>query len=130
MTSFFKGRTLGFYLALVVSAAALIADMIYYITDRMDRTFSMVVFILVLVGAILILLNVIFRSVYAILPTALCFAAAAGIQLYTSLYTIMDIINEVNFYGGNHLYAVLYLALFVGTAVLLMITCFMKQSKV
>lgn len=126
---FLKEKTIGFYISLVAAVASLVTDIVYIVTDMGDRTFSMAVFILSLFAAVLITVNVLWRNPLGLLPSAICAAAAVGIQIYVSIPTITDIFNKVNFYGGNHMAAVVFPVLHLVIAILFVIACFMKNRK-
>ena len=128
MNKIFSSRSAGDFFRLIVSLAVFVSAVLYIILDSGDKTFSMTVFILALAGGILGLALWLLRVNDLGPIAAFVMAAAAGLQTYVSLPTISDIWNHVVYIGGNQLYAVLFLALFIVCALLYSIAGFMKDS--
>lgn len=124
-----KDRTAGFYIGIAAAVVALGSAVAYIATDLGDRTFSMAVFVLMLLAAVFVTVNVFWRDPLALLPSAFCAAASVGVQIYFSVPTVTDILNKVNFYGGNHTAAVVFPVLFLAAAVLFVAACFMRQYR-
>ena len=97
----FKNRTFGFYLSFGSACVALIVAIVYAIAASGDRTFSVAGFALVLVGAVteVIVLFTDFKF-GPIIPTVFI-AAGTSVTLVTCLPTLMDVLNGINFFGGN-----------------------------
>lgn len=112
----FKNRTVGFYLSFGAACVAFIAAIAYLVVTAsedmslmqadnqisgFDRTFSLVGFIIVLVGALSEILVVFTDFKFAIVIPTVLTAVGAGVTLSQCIYTLMDVFNGINFYGGN-----------------------------
>ena len=127
---FFKNRTVGFWIGLAAAFLMLIADIIFIITDYSDRTFSMVTFILILIGVAGEGLIIVKDFKFAPLLPSICFGVAMSIHLYLGLPTLSDVMNGVNFIGGDPNAVIVFGAIFLIGTFFAIVSCFMKQSKV
>jgi len=127
---FFKNRTVGFWIGLAAAFLMLIADIIFIITDYSDRTFSMVTFILILIGVAGEVLIIVKDFKFAPLLPSICFGVAMSIHLYLGLPTLSDVMNGVNFIGGDPNAVIVFGAIFLIGTFFAIASCFMKQSKV
>jgi len=127
---FFKNRTVGFWIGLAAAFLMLIADIIFIITDYSDRTFSMVTFILILIGVAGEVLIIVKDFKFAPLLPSICFGVAMSIHLYLGLPTLSDVMNGVNFIGGDPNAVIVFGAIFLIGTFFAIVSCFMKQSKV
>lgn len=125
----FRDRTLGFWFGLVAAVLMLVGDVAFLLTDRADRTFSFLTFGLILLGVVweVLILFVDWR----ILPLgcAVCYGAALSYHLFVGLPTLSDVVNGVNFIGGNPMAVVVFGAVFAVGTILALCACFMEQRK-
>ena len=127
---FFKNRTVGFWIGLAAAFLMLIADIIFIITDYSDRTFSMVTFILILIGVAGEVLIIVKDFKFAPLLPSICFGVAMSIHFYVGLPTLSDVMNGVNFIGGDPNAVIMFGVVFLIGTFFAIASCFMKQSKV
>jgi len=127
---FFKNRTVGFWIGLLATCLMLITDIIFIITDYSDRTFSLVTFILILIGVAGEVLIIVKDFKFAPLLPSILFGVAMSIHFYIGLPTLSDKINGVNFIGGNPNAVIEFGVVFLIGTFLAIVSCFMKQSKV
>ncbi len=126
----FKDRAVGFWLGLAAAAVLLVADVLYIALDVGDDvTFSATAFALILVGALFMTLDVLFDWQFVpIVSVALC-SVGFGLQLCPALESYSDIINEVNFVGGNAKLAVAFSAVFAVGVIAMIVSTFMSRVK-
>lgn len=125
----FKDRTIGFWVSFAAGVLAILSAIIYIATDYGDPTFSTAAFALVLVAGVVQIVVLAFNfSVLLLLPVALL-AAGCGLHIYAAMPPITDIFNGVNLYGGNGELGIVFIVLFVVTAIAATVGCFMKQKK-
>lgn len=101
MADCFKNRTLGFWLGLIAAGLALAASIFYVIAASGDRTFTMLGFVLLVVGAAAEMAVLFTDWKFAPLLPTLLIAVAAGFITVACLPTLMDLVNGINFFGGN-----------------------------
>lgn len=129
VTNMFKNRTVGFWIAFVVGVIALLGAITYAVTDFGDPTFSTLGFGLLLAAGILqIVLLAVDVPVLMLVPIALI-AAACGLHIYTAVPSITDVFNGIDLYGGNGILGIVFAVVFVVTALLGTVSCFMKPRK-
>lgn len=127
---FFKGRTVGFYLSLGAGAVMLIADILFIALDFGDRTFSLVTFFAVLVGAAAAIAHALLPKLeFLPLVSAALYGVGMGMHLYLGLPTLSDVVNEVNFVGGNPTMVIAFGIIFLLCLVCAVASCFLAQSK-
>ncbi len=97
----FKNRTIGFYLGLAFAALALIVAIVYIAVAASDRTFSSIGFAFLLVGALSEVLVVFTDFKFAPLVPTVLISVGMGFSLVACLPTLMDVVNGINFFGGN-----------------------------
>ncbi|NOU82725.1 hypothetical protein GC101_28075 [Paenibacillus sp. LMG 31459] len=125
----FKDRTLGFWIGFLASCLMLAANIAFIIFDYGDRTFSFITFGLILAGVAGELLVWIKSYYIAPLLPAVCYGVALSWHLYLGFPTLSDVVNGVNFIGGNPQAVIIFgIAFALGTAGA-MISSFMKQSR-
>ena len=125
----FKNRTIGFYMGLASAALTLIVAVVYVAVAASDRTFSSVGFAFLLAGTISEVLVIFTDFKFAPLGPTILISVGMGFSLVACLPTLMDVVNGINFFGGNLAiaYAVpiaLLLAVIVGC-----ISTFMDMRK-
>lgn len=125
----FKDRTSGFWIGFMAACLMLAADIVFIIFDYRDRTFSFVTFGLIIAGFAAELLVLIKNYYFAPLLSSICFGVALSMHLYLGFPTLSDVVNGVNFIGGNPQAVIIFgIAFAIGTVASL-ISCFMNQSK-
>jgi hypothetical protein len=132
---FFKNRSLGFFIALAGSCLAIIISIVYLISylsvsaDKMDRVFSILTFLFTLLGGIVVLVGELLRIEYISMLGPILIAVALAKHSVEAAYPIADIGTGVVFFGGNQLFAVLFIVL-IGIAFLVtLVSTFLKHNK-
>lgn len=126
----FKNRTVGFYLSLVSAMAALIIALVYVIVANSDRTFNLAGMIIIVIGALSEVLVLFTDLKFAPMVPTLLLSVGEAISFITCLPTMLDVLNGIQFFGGN-----LFIAEFVSFGMLaaILIGCvasFMSMRKV
>lgn len=130
MKKYFENRTAGFWIGLAAAIMVLVTDVAFVAVDASDRTFSWIVFGLMLAGCALHLMVVFTDLRLAPLFSSVFFGVGTALHIYVGLPTLSDIWNGVNFIGGNPTAVIVFGALFAAGMVLSMVSCFMEQRKV
>ena len=127
----FKGRAIGFYVAMAVALLAFVVDLVYVIVDHADsdRTFSWVGFALVLVAVFSNAVTVFMPLPFAPFIPSVLYSVSFGVILKACLPSISDIWNGVNFIGGNGELGIVFSALFGVIAIAGIVTCFLDTKK-
>jgi hypothetical protein len=125
----FKDRTPGFWIGFMAACFMLIADIAFIIFDYGDRTFSFVTFGLIIAGVAAELLVVAKSYYWAPLLSSVCFGVALSMHLYLGFPTLSDVVNGVNFIGGNPQAVIIFGVAFLIGTVASLVSCFMNQSK-
>ena len=127
----FKGRAIGFYVAMAVALLAFVVDLVYVIVDHADsdRTFSWVGFALVLVAVFSNAVTVFTPLPFAPFIPSVLYSVSFGVILKACLPSISDIWNGVNFIGGNGELGIVFSALFGVIASAGSVTCFLDTKK-
>lgn len=129
MMKVFSNRTIGFWIGLAASVLMLVGDVVFIIADGADRTFSFITFGLILGGvacqALVVLLD------WKVMPLlcAVCFGAALSYHLFLGLPTLSDVVNGVNYIGGNPTAVVAFGGVFAAGTLLTLCASFMNQRK-
>ena len=126
----FKNRTVGFYLSMVSAMAALIIALVYVIVANSDRTFNLAGMIILVIGALSEVLVLFTDLKFAPMVPTLLLSVGGAISFITCLPTMLDVLNGIQFFGGN-----LFIAEFVSFGMLaaILIGCvasFMSMRKV
>ena len=129
MKKFFADRTVGFWLGLAGAALALVSDLVWLIIDHADRTFDLVAFILILVGALSFALVVFTKFEFAPILPAIFLSVGQALALNVILPSVSDLWNGVNFIGGNGVLGAIFAVIFIVCTVLEIVSCFMKERK-
>ncbi len=132
---FFKDRSLGFFIALVGGCLAIIISIVYLVSylsiyvDKMDRVFSILTFLFTLIGGLVILVGELLRIEYISMAGPILIAVALAKHSVEAAYPIADMGTGVVFFGGNQLFAVLFIIL-IGIAFLtVLVPTFLKHNK-
>lgn len=126
---FFKGRTVGFWLYFGSAAMMLIADILFVILDSGDRTFSLITFFAVLAGAAVAIAGAFLKLDFLPMITAALYGVGLGMHLYLGLPTLSDVLNEVNFVGGNPTMVIVFGILFFIGLVACIVGGFLSQER-
>lgn len=125
----FKKRPLGFWLGAIAACVMLVANIVFILVDRGDRTFSWITAILILVGVLGEALVIGKNPVFAPLIPAICYGVALSMHLYLGLPTLSDVVNGVNFVGGNPTAVLAFGGIFLVGTVLALAASFMRQTE-
>ena len=97
----FRAKRAGFYIGFLASVFMLIADVVYIILDMGDITFSVWGFALILAGSVVGVASLFFTFQFMPLVASILFSCGTFMHLYTGIPSVPDIINDINFFGGN-----------------------------
>ncbi len=132
-----RKRTIGNYISLGAAAFMLILSIFYACIDggRMNITddSTTIALVMLIVGS-LITLSTLFYNIEPlnkILPfvSCVCYAVAAGRQLYLVAYPITDLVVGVNWFGGSlAIYLTFFILMIIGL-VAQIVALFMKQTE-
>lgn len=125
----FKNRTIGFWIGFIGTIIMLAANVLFIIIDYGDRTFSFITFGLILLGVIGEILVVYTAFQFTTLIPAVCFGVALSMHLYLGFPTLSDVVNGVNFVGGNPKAVIQFGVMFLIGTICALTSNFMNQSK-
>lgn len=125
----FKNRTIGFWIGLSSSIIMLISSIAFIIYDYGDRTYSHFTVLLIILGVLFELAIVFKNNIFLPMLPSIFFGAALSIHLYLGLPTLSDIVNGVNFIGGNASAVIIFGGLFIVGTIGALVSSFMKQTK-
>lgn len=132
---FFKDRSLGFFIALAGGCLAIIISVIYLVSylsiyvDKMDRVFSILTFLFTLIGGLVILVGELLRIEYISMAGPILIAVALAKHSVEAAYPIADISTGVVFFGGNQLFAVLFIVLIGIVFLVTLVPTFLTHNK-
>ena len=132
---FFKDRSLGFFIALAGGCLAIIISVIYLVSylsiyvDKMDRVFSILTFLFTLIGGLVILVGELLRIEYISMAGPILIAVALAKHSVEAAYPIADMGTGVVFFGGNQLFAVLFIVLIGIVFLTVLVPTFLKHNK-
>ena len=132
---FFKDRSLGFFIALAGGCLAIIISVIYLVSylsiyvDKMDRVFSILTFLFTLIGGLVILVGELLRIEYISMAGPILIAVALAKHSVEAAYPIADMGTGVVFFGGNQLFAVLFIILIGIVFLTVLVPAFLKHNK-
>ena len=122
-----KKYSSGYKIRLFVSVFLIIADIVFLITDWQDRTFSFVTFSTIIVGSLLIVSESVKNFFYTIIVGVLFLSIGVATHLYIGLPTLSDVVNGVNFIGGNPIMVIIFGSIFLLGTIVVIITSFMQD---
>lgn len=131
----FKNRSLGFYVAFAGACLAVVVSLVYLIAylsisaDKMDRVFSVMTLVFVLCGGLVVLVGELLRIEYISMVGPLLIAVGLANHAVEAAYPIADIATGVVFFGGNQLFAVLFIILIGVSFLVCLAATFMKHNK-
>ncbi|MCM3172002.1 MULTISPECIES: hypothetical protein [Paenibacillus] len=125
----FKDRTLGFWIGFMAASLMLVANIVFLIVNHGDRTFSFITFGLIIAGVLGELLVLLKNYFFAPILPAIAFGVALSMHFYLGFPTLSDVVNGVNFIGGNPQAVLVFGITFTIGTIAALISCFMKQSK-
>jgi len=125
----FQNRTIGFWCGENAALLMLISDVAFAVLDHGDRTFSWFTFGMILAGVVFRFLVLV--SDFSVFPllSAVCFGTGLAWHLYLGLPTASDVVNGVNFVGGNFMMFLIFGIIFLVGTVMAIIACFTKQRS-
>lgn len=132
---FFKDRSLGFFIALAGGCLAIIISVIYLVSylsiyvDKMDRVFSILTFLFTLIGGLVILVGELLRIEYISMAGPILIAVALAKHSVEAAYPIADIGTGVVFFGGNQLFAVLFIVLIGIVFLVTLVSTYLAHNK-
>ncbi|MBQ6731284.1 MAG: hypothetical protein IJR08_05195 [Bacilli bacterium] len=132
---FFKDRSLGFFIALAGGCLAIIVSVIYLVSylsiyvDKMDRVFSILTFLCALLGGLVVLVGELLRIEYISMAGPVLLAVALAKHSVEAAYPIADMGTGVVFFGGNQLFAVLFIVLIGIVFLTVLVPTFLKHNK-
>lgn len=125
----FRAKRAGFYIGFLVSVFMLIADVIYIILDMGDITFSVWGFALILAGSVVGVASLFFTFQFMPLVASILFSCGTFMHLYTGIPSVTDIINDINFFGGNGWMCIIFGILFLVGSIAMCISCCFEQKS-
>ena len=114
---------------IVGGAVALIGSILYIALDGSDKTFSVIAFVLGLLGAASTLLGLITDFKFSPLIPAVLYSAACALVLRVAVPSLSDVWNKVNFIGGNAVLGMTFAAVYLIAAIAAVIACFAGTSE-
>ena len=129
--NYFKGRTLGFWLAFGGAALAFVTSIAYLVVylatagDAIDRVFSPLTFVCMFVGALIAAAAEYFDFKFGRLAPAALYSVAVAFHFMQTMYPLADAVTGVAFLGGNLTFALIFGVFFAVTAVANIASCFM-----
>ncbi|MCD8294517.1 MAG: hypothetical protein LUE27_04630 [Clostridia bacterium] len=130
MTSrMFKDRTAGFWIGIAAAAIAIIGAIVYIAVDVSDRTFSIPGFILMLLGGLSFAIVLLTDYRFAPAVPAVLGILGFAFTVCAAIPSLSDVWNHVVFIGGNAAAGVAFSIVFLVSAILSVISCFMDQRK-
>ncbi len=122
-------RMPGVYVSLAAAVVSLAGAALYIALDGSDRTFTMLGFVLALLGAVSTGLVVLTRLKLAPIVPAVLYAASFGTVLRVAVPSLSDVWNKVNFIGGNAVAGCTFAGVFLLCAVLGCVSCFLGTGE-
>ena len=110
-------------------AVALIGSILYIVLDGSDKTFSVIAFVLGLLGAASTLLGLVTDFKFSPLIPAVLYSTACALVLRVAVPSLSDVWNKVNFIGGNAVLGMTFAAVYLIAAVAAVIACFAGTSE-
>lgn len=129
MMELLKNKTMTFYIGLVGALIAMITDVVFVIGDHADRTFSVLAFILMLLGALVYAVWLVKDFKFIPLVSGGLFVGGFAVELYTVLPSLSDVWNGVNFIGGNAVFGSIVMGLFLVSTICMIIACFGDRER-
>lgn len=131
---FFKDRTIGFWLSFGAAVIALLSSIVYLIiylatpvNGEPDRVYSLLNFILFLVGALTAIGSEYFGYRFGVLIPSVLYAIGVGNHFMLSSYPMADHFVGVAFFGGDYNRAMVFGVLFLLVAIANIISAFMPH---
>jgi len=125
----FKNRTVGFWFGLFASGLMLISNLGFIMYDNGDRTFSYLTFSLIMIGVLCQLLVITKNYSFAPILPPIFFGGGLAVHLYLGLPTLSDVVNGVNFIGGNPTAVMAFGVPFIVGTIVSIIASFMEHEK-
>ena len=109
---------------LLACTVSLIGSILYFALDGSDRTFHLIGFVLGLAGALSTAIGLFTDLKFSpLVPTAL-YCAAFSLVLRVAVPSLSDVLNHVNFIGGNAFLGMTFAGVYFAAAILGVVSCF------
>ena len=117
--------------AYALCLVSLIVDIVFIAVDVGDVTFSTGCFVCVLVGSLIGLADLFTDKTAGVflLVASMLFSAGLAFHLYAGLPSLSDLMNNVNFIGGNQAAAIGFGIVFIVVTLALIVINFMKTGN-
>lgn len=135
LKDYFKNRTIGFWIAFISASLAIIFSLVYLISylavskEEMDRVFSLLTLLPLLVGGLLLLVGELFRLDYLTIIGTICFAFSLAKHTVEAAFPLADMGTGVVFFGGNQTLAILFIILIGIVFISGAVSTFLEHSK-
>ncbi|MBR1813512.1 MAG: hypothetical protein IJ773_06775 [Lachnospiraceae bacterium] len=124
-----KKLSFGRVVLLAAGVIALAGSAAYFLLDGSDRTFHMVGFLLGIAGAVSTIPALVTDLKIAPLFPAILYSVAFALVLRVAVPSLSDVLNHVNFIGGNAAMGMTYAGVYLFCALLAVIGCFAGYGK-
>lgn len=125
----YKNRTVGYWIGFAAAVISLVSGILYVAVDGSDRTFSTFSCVFAIVGGILFVAVAFTDFKFAPILPGICYIAAFAKTFLVTLPSLSDVWNGVVFIGGNAYLGLAFTICFFVSAVLCILSNFMKQKK-
>ena len=124
-----KELSFGRMVLLVAGVIALAGSAAYFLLDGSDRTFHMAGFLLGIAGALSTIPALVTGFKMAPLFPVILYSVAFGLVLRVAVPSLSDVLNHVNFIGGNAALGMTFAGVYMFCALLGVIACFAGYGK-
>lgn len=127
----FSQKGIGFYLECAASVLALAVVIVGSVLGGLSNNtpFDIAISVYFIVGIVVTVLSLWLNFDFMALPPAILFAVGFGVIAYNGAPSIMDMINNIHFQGGNAELIIVYLALSLCAVVLCVVACFLGTKS-
>jgi hypothetical protein len=125
----FMNRTVGFYIGLAAAVVALVSNVVFIIVGLGDRTFSLLTFFFIILGAGTEAIVVFTDWKFAPALPAIFFSVALGRHFYLAAFPLADLVTKIDFFGGKIAVAIGFSAIFGVCTIAAVASSFMSQRK-
>lgn len=135
----FKNRTGGFWTGFVAGCLFFLATIaliilyytgnVFYHPDPRDKVRMVWVFVFFFAGAAFQVFSLFTDLKFAPILPIIFYSLGIAMYLYLAMFPIADIVTGVPFFGGKVWSTILFLVIFIVTAIAAVISCFMEQRK-
>lgn len=127
---YFSDRKSGFYLAFGAGVLAILSSIIYLIVymatkgQEIDRVFSVLNMLLMLIGGIGAVVLEYFRFKFGRILPVICYSVALSRHIVEAAYPLADALTGVKFLGGSLPLAIVFSVLFAISAIAAVVASF------